>query len=206
MYARSTTLRGDPEAMGDGMAYVHDEVMPAVQQMDGCVGMSMLVDRDAGRCIVTTAWRDEEALRRSADGVRAMRERAGEMFRGTYEVAEWEIAALHRMRETGDGACARVTWTEGDPAGMERWIDAFRMTMIPKMEELPGFCSVSLMADRMTGRAATSVTFESRAAMQQVQDRTTAMRDEFLRSMDRQATEGAEFDVVLAHLRVPKMA
>ena len=204
MYARSNRISGDPEALGAGMAFVHDTVMPAVLQMDGCVGMSMLVDRDSGRCIVTTAWADMEAMNGSAGGVQSMRERAAEIFRGTVETAEWEIAVLHRMRETGDGACARVTWTQGDPAGLDRMLDAFGMTMIPKLEELPGFCSVSMMVDRQSGRGATSVTYESRAAMAAAQDRNTAMREEFLRSMGREATEGADFDVVLAHLRVPE--
>jgi len=204
MFARSNTVRGDPEALSSGMAYVHDKVMPSVEQMEGCVGLSMLVDRAAGRCIVTTAWDDEAALAASSSGVQAMRERAAEIFRGTVDVAEWEIAVLHRMRETGEGACAHVTWTSGDPASMDSWIDGLRMTMLAKLEELPGFCSVSMMADRRTGRGSTCVTYESRAAMEAARNRTTAMRDEFLHSVGREATEGAEFDVVLAHLRVPE--
>ena len=30
MYARSTTVRGNPQAMDEGIAYVRDEIMPAV--------------------------------------------------------------------------------------------------------------------------------------------------------------------------------
>ena len=73
MYARSTTVRGNPQAMDDGIAYIRDKVMPAVRQMDGCVGLSMLAERDTGRCIVTTSWADHESLKASADGVMAMR-------------------------------------------------------------------------------------------------------------------------------------
>jgi quinol monooxygenase YgiN len=204
MYARSTTVRGDPQYLGEGMAYVHDAVMPAVQDMDGCVGISMLADRESGRCIVTTSWADSEAMRASAQGVMALRQRAAEIFHGSVDVAEWEIAVLHRMRETGDGACAHVTWTSGDPTGMDSWIDGFRMTMLSKLEDLPGFCSVSMMIDRQSGRGATCVTYESRAAMEATRERTTAMRQEFLSSVGRQADEGADFDVVLAHLRVPE--
>jgi quinol monooxygenase YgiN len=204
MFARSNTVHGDPEALSSGMTYVHDKVMPSVGQMEGCVGLSMLVDRASGRCIVTTAWDDEAALQASASGVQAMRERAAEIFRGTVDVAEWEIAVLHRMRETGDGACAHVTWTRGDPMRMDSWIDGFRMAMLAKLEELPGFCSVSMMVDRQSGRGATCVTYESHAAMDAVRDATMAMREEFLGSVGREATEGAEFDVVLAHLRVPE--
>ena len=118
MYARSTTVRGDPQKLDDGIAYVRDEVMPAVQQMSGCVGLSMLCDRDSGRCIVTTAWADESAMHATEEAVRSMRERAGEMFGGPLEVQEWEIGVLHRRREAPDGACTRVTWTRATPP---RW-------------------------------------------------------------------------------------
>src|SRR5215213_5926439 len=45
MYARSTTIRGNPQQMDDGIAYVRDKVMPAIQQMDGSVGLSMFANR-----------------------------------------------------------------------------------------------------------------------------------------------------------------
>ncbi|MGY1722280.1 hypothetical protein [Blastococcus sp. SYSU DS0533] len=56
MYARSTTVRGVPEAIDAGIAYVRNKVMPAVGQMDGRVGLSMLCDRATGRSVVTTSW------------------------------------------------------------------------------------------------------------------------------------------------------
>ena len=148
MYARSTTIRGNPQAMDDGISYVRDEVMPAVLQMDGCVGLSMFYDRETGRSIVTSAWADAETLRRTADGVRAMRERAAEIMGGPAELQEWEIAVLHRLHGIHYGACARVIWTEGDPAQLDRMVDAFRMSVIPRVQELPGFDSLSLMIDR----------------------------------------------------------
>ena len=204
MYARSTSVRGDPQALGDGMAYVHDKVRPAVLQMDGCVGISMLADKDSGRCIVTTSWADAAALRRSARDNGPLRDRYAEIFRGPTDVHEWEIALMHRACETGDGSCARVTWTTGDPADLDHMVDTYRMTMIPKLEELPGFCSVSLLIDRATGEGATSVTYQSRAALQGAQEAGVAMREEFLRAVNRESSEGAVFDVVLAHLRVPE--
>ena len=82
-------------------------------------------------------------------------------------------------------------------------MDAFRMTMVSRMEDLPGFCSVSMLVDRESGRSATAVVYESRDAM----DRATEarpMREEFSRQMGVDITEIAEFDLALAHLRVPE--
>jgi heme-degrading monooxygenase HmoA len=204
MYARSTTIHADPRSVDDGIAYVREEVMPAVQKMDGCIGLSMLCDRDDGRCIVTTAWADEQAMRMSAEGVRSMRERAAEIFGGQPEVQEWEIAALHRRYETREGACARVIWSRADPDLVDRTIDAYRMSLIPRLEEMPGFCSVSLLVSRAEGRAVSATVYESRQSMEETREMSVNLRDDFAMSMGVAITEVAEMELVLAHLRVPE--
>jgi hypothetical protein len=78
------------------------------------------------------------------------------------------------------------------------------MTMVSRMEQLPGFCSVSMLVDRETGRSATAVVYESRDAMNRATDGAGPMREEFSRQMGIDITEVAEFDLVLAHLRVPE--
>jgi quinol monooxygenase YgiN len=204
MYARSTTVRGDPQSLDDAIAYVRDEVMPAVQAMDGCIGLSMLCDRDSGRTITTSAWETEEAMHNSEAGLHAMRRRFAEMLGGEPEVQEWEIAVLHRSRQAPEGAGCRVIWGRGDPAEQERMLDALRMSLLPRLEEVPGFCSISMLVDRETGRSAAAVVYESREAMTRATEQTKPMREEFSRQMGTEITEVAEFDLALAHLRVPE--
>jgi heme-degrading monooxygenase HmoA len=204
MYARSTTINGDPQAMDNGIANIRDEVMPLVQRLDGNVGLSMLADRDSGRCIVTTAWATEDAMRASAEAVRESRARAGGILGAQPEVAEWEIAVMHRMHETHDGARTRVIWGHTDPGRMDQLLDYFRMTMVPKLEELPGFCSVNMMVDRQNGRTALAVTYENADAMGRANEQAAALRREAGERMGMQIDEFAEFDLVLAHLRVPE--
>ena len=207
MYARTTTVRGDPSAVDEGIEYVQDAVWPMLQHMSGCVGMSMLADREAGRCIITAAWATEEAMQASAAIVRDSRSKGAEVLRAdTVDIQEWEIASLHRVHPAGPDACARVIWSEGDPSSIDGMVDAFRMSLLPRMEELPGFCSVSLLVDRMTGRTSTAVTYESREALVRSRQMGAAMREEFAGSMGGRITEVAEFDLALAHLRVPEMA
>jgi heme-degrading monooxygenase HmoA len=204
MYARSTTIQADPRSVDDGIAYVRDEVMPAVQKMEGCVGLSMLCDRDDGRCIVTTAWADELSMRNSSEGVRSMRERAAEVFGGRPDVQEWEIAVLHRLYETREGACARVIWSRADPELVDRTVDAYRMSLLPRLEEMPGFCSISLLVSRAEGRAVSATVYESRQSMEETREMSANMRDDFAMSMGVAITEVAEMELVLAHLRAPE--
>ncbi len=204
MYARSTTIRGNPQAMDDGIAYVHDKVMPAVQQMDGFVGLSFLADRDSGRCIVATAWQTEEAMRATTDRVGPMRDRLADVLGGPPEVQTWEIAVLHRAHEAPDGACTRVTWSRTDPANIDRVVDAYRMSLLPRLEEMDGFCSASLMMDRREGRGAGAVTYADRGLLERSRTNATAVREEFAAAMGAQILEVAEFELVLHHLRVPE--
>jgi hypothetical protein len=201
MYARSTTMRGRPDVVDDLTAFIRDEVMPTVTRLDGCVGLSLLIDRD-GRCIATSAWDTEAAMHASAERVAGLRERAAVMFGVAPEVQEWEIAVLHRAHR--DGGCARVTWTRTDPANLNRVIDAYRESLMPWWEETPGFCSNSLLVDRTDGRCVSTVVFESHEAMAHTRDQFTTLREEFAGRMGMDLLEVAEFDLVLAHLRVPE--
>jgi quinol monooxygenase YgiN len=204
MYARSTTTRGNPQMIDDAIAYLRDEVMPAVTAMDGCIGLSMMCDRDSGRCIATSAWATEEAMHNSESGMHDMRMRYAQMMGSEPEVAEWEIAVLHRKHTAPEGACCRVLWSRGDPATADNVLETFRMAMLPKMEDLPGFCSVSLLVNRETGVATTATVYESRDSMNRATEMAKPMREEFTRQMGGEITEVAEFDLALHHLRVPE--
>ncbi len=207
MYARSTTFRGEPGAIADGVAYVRDHVQPAVRQMEGCAGLSMLVDRHTGRCIVTTSWENVDAMHRSADALAQIRETALRTFQGVAgetEVVEWEVAILHRVHETHENAAARVIFTKGPLGAADRIIDGFRTNIVPRIHTLAGFCSVSLFVNRDTGRCAITSVYEDRQTMNRAKGQAQAMREEFTTHLGMQITEVAEFDVALAHLRVPE--
>jgi heme-degrading monooxygenase HmoA len=204
MYARSSTVPGNPQAVHAAASYLHDKVMPAVLGLDGFVGLSMLADRVSGRCIATTSWATEEAMHDSEGPLHQLRQRYAEILGGRPEVQEWEIAVVHRTRPAPEGACARVVWSRRDPRNEERALDVFRLTVLPRLEELPGFCSVSMLVDRETARAVSSTVYESRDAMERASEHAMPLREEFARSMGAEITEVAEFDLVLAHLRVPE--
>jgi hypothetical protein len=172
--------------------------------LEGCVGLSLLVDRDAGRAIATSAWETEDAMRASAESVRPLRDRAAQAFGGTPEIQEWEIAVLHRAHHIGDGACARVVWTRTAPGNLDAVIGAYRDSLMPWWEQTEGFCSNSLLVDRQDGRCSSTVVFESREAMAQTRDQFTTLREEFVKRMAMEILEVAEFDMALAHLRVPE--
>jgi heme-degrading monooxygenase HmoA len=171
--------------------------------MDGCVGLSMLADRDTGHCIVTTSWRDEAAMRASTDGVRSAAERTAELLGGAPELQEWEIAAMHRVLEA-QGARSRVTWLRTEPEAVNRAVDAVRLSLMPKLDDLPGFCSVSVMVRRGDGLTVAAVSYDSRTHLEHAGEGAREFREQFAPAMGIEVLDTAEFDVAIAHLRVPE--
>ena len=207
MHVRTTTTQADPARIDDGVAVIRDEVLPAVTAMDGCVGLSVLVDRESGRCIATTAWQSEAALLASAEAVRPVRDRGVQALGGSSSnVDAWEMAVVHRDHAAPSGACARVTWLSGDPSTADRAADVFRMVILPQVQELAGFCSASLFINREAGRAVGTVTFENRAALEASREPTARIRDKATREIGATVDEVAEMELALAHLHVPEMA
>jgi heme-degrading monooxygenase HmoA len=205
VYARSTTIQAQPSSIDDGIAYLRDEVMPALQEIDGCVGVSLLVDRESGRCIATSAWETDEAMHASAERVQPIREQAAEKFGGSANVEEWEIAALHRDHRSGAGACARVTWVSGDADRMDQNVEYYKTAVLPDLENLEGFCSASLLINRASGRAVSCATFDSREAMERNREQSMALKNEKIQEANVEELDEREFELAIAHLRVPEL-
>ena len=205
MYARSTTIEGQPSSIDAGIAHTRDSVMPAVEGIDGCVGLSLLVDRTSGRCIVTSSWESEEAMRASEEAVRPIRDRAVELLGGSRQVEEWEIAAMHREHRAGEGAWVRATWVKVDPDRLDQGIDFYKKTILPALEELDGFCSASLLVDRASGRGVAVATFDNADALERNKDALDTIKATGSEQANAEVLDQCDFELAFAHLRVPEM-
>lgn len=206
MFVRTTEMQADPAKLDDGIAMVRDEVFPAVSEIDGCAGMSLLVNRAAGRCIATTAWRSEDAMRQSAERVMPLRDQAERSLDATKsEVLQWEVAAVRRHHAAPEGACARLTWLSGEPGMVDRAIDTYKMAVLPRLQEQDGFCSASLMVDRHAGRAVGTVAFDSREALEATRDQAKGLRERVADELGATIDQVEEMEIAFAHLHVPEM-
>jgi heme-degrading monooxygenase HmoA len=207
MYVRTTELRGDPSKIDDGLRLVREEVYPAVTAMDGCKGMSLLVDRETGRCVATTSWESEDAMRASADAVRPLRDRAEQALGASgSEIHQWEVAVVHRDHAAPDGACARLTWVSGDPSNIDRLVDVYRMVILPQVQDMDGFCSASLMVDREGGRAVGTAAFDSRRTLEATRDAAARIRERVVNEAGTMVDDVEEMEIAFAHLHVPELA
>jgi heme-degrading monooxygenase HmoA len=207
VFVRTTELQADSAKIEDGITIVRDDIFPAVSEMSGCVGMSLLVNRDSGRCIATTAWESEDAMRESAETVVALRDRAQQSLGASgSEVHQWEVAVVHRDHFAPEGACARLTWLSGDPAVADRAMDTYKMAVLPRLEAMDGFCSASLMIDREAGRVVGTVVFETRRALEASRADAQGIRERVADELGATIDKIDEMEMVFAHLHVPEMA
>jgi heme-degrading monooxygenase HmoA len=93
---------------------------------------------------------------------------------------------------------------ETEPTQIGHFLDAIRENAIPKLEQLPGFCSVSVLVDRQSGRRAVATTYESQQAMRNAANQASAIREETVQTTGGNVTDVGEFELVMAHLRVPE--
>jgi heme-degrading monooxygenase HmoA len=206
VFARSTTVTTQPTAIERGIRFVQDEVMPELTNMPGCVGLSFLVDHATGWCIATSAWESEEAMRATTDLVWPLRDRlVTELGGSAPTVDEWEIALMHRDHHSMEGARARATWLQGDPASIDNSVEFVR-GILPLLDQLPGFCSASLLVNRESGRAVSTVIYDSAETLAQTRARANDLRSHVAQQTGAEVLEVAEFELAVAHLRVPEMA
>jgi heme-degrading monooxygenase HmoA len=200
VYARSTTFQGMPGNVEAGISFIRNEAAPMLARAEGCRGLSMLVDRETGLCIATSAWETEAAMHAGDQQLRPLRDRGRDILGGSLQLDEWEVAVMHR---THHGECCRVSWLQGDLASMT---ETFRVGILPALEQTPGFCSASLLVNRSSGLGCATTVWESRAAMEASRASADDLRSRTASDANGEIVEVHEFDLAYAHLHLPEMA
>jgi len=135
-------------------------------------------------------------MRASTEQVREIGERAREVIGGSVEVEEWEIAVMHR---TQHAECCRVSWLQGD---IDAMTEALRVRILPELEQVHGFCSVSLLVNRSSGLGCVTTAWESRAAMEASRAQAGNMRSLAASEARGDIVDVHEFELAFAHLHV----
>jgi hypothetical protein len=200
MYARSTTFHGRPENIDAGIKFIKTEAAPVLYRIDGCRGLSMLVDRQTGECIATSSWVSEETMLASDQQLRPIRDRGRDVLGGPMQIDAWEVVVLHR---THHGGCARVSWLKGD---LDAMIGTFRVGILPRLEQTPGFCSASLLVSPSGDLGCATTAWEDQPAMEASRLAADEMRSRLASDANGEVVQVHEFELAHSRLHVPEMA
>ena len=100
----------------------------------------------------------------------------------------------------------RVTWVKVDPAQLDGGIEFYKGTILPALEELEGFCSASLLVDRASGRGVAAATFDNAGAIEENKDQLDRIKATGSQEANAEVLDQCDFELAVAHLRVPEMA
>lgn len=205
MFVRATTINADPARLDEGIAFVRDNVVPAVSTLPGNLGLSMFVDRATGTSTVSTAWETEKA-RADADAVLTpLRAKGTRIIGGGTPVTElFELAVIDRLRPAEPGFWSRITRVTIDPSNIEEAIDAYTSSTLHDLQLLEGYCSAVLLVDRARGLGVVSVTFDSQAHLEASRARAEDIRRTGLEKAGAEVAEVREAEIVIAGLRLPQ--
>lgn len=205
MFVRATTITADPARLDEGIAFVRDNVVLAVDTLPGSLGLSMFVDRETGVSTVSTGWETEKA-REAADEVLApLRAKGTRILGGGTPATElFELAVLDRLRPAQPGFYSRMTRVTIEPAHIDDAIDAYTSSIVHDLQLLPGYCSAVLLVDRVRGAGVVSIAFDSKASLDASRDRGEQIRRTGLDKAGAQAVEVRESEIVIAGIRLPQ--
>jgi len=199
--------RGSPRPLNAGIAHTRDSAMPALEGIDGCVGLSLLVDPNVrplhcyqllgirgGRCAQA-----RRPFGRFVTGPPSFWVVTGRSRNGRSLPC---IASTARVRAPG----SEPRGVKVGPDQIDRGIDFYKMTILPALEELEGFCSASLLVDRASGRAWPRRPSTASKAMERNKDQLDTIRATGQPGSKRQRVlDQCDFELAVAHLRVPEM-
>ena len=84
-------------------------------------------------------------------------------------------------------------------------MDVFKMAVLPKLQELDGFCSASmLLTARPVAQRGTFI-YDSRAQLEATREAAARLREAARRERGATVDDVAEMEVAFAHLHVPEL-
>ena len=94
MYARISTMEGDPSKIDDAVAVLNDKVIPTLKGVEGFTAVNFLADRSTGKLVAVGFWQDQAALEGSTEVVDPMRDEVAGVIGGkVVSVESYELVA-----------------------------------------------------------------------------------------------------------------
>jgi hypothetical protein len=92
MFARCTTIQGDPDMADQAIKMMEEQVLPFGRQLEGFAGLLAFVDRESGKSLSITLWDSEEARAESVEAAnRVRKEVSAELDASILSIDNYEL-------------------------------------------------------------------------------------------------------------------
>jgi heme-degrading monooxygenase HmoA len=164
VFARYTTVQGEPDKIDVTMYRIDGEIRAAVESIPGNLGFAVLADTKGNRLIGASYWDSAESLRASEQPLAPAREVAAATAGGQASFETFEVAVAFRRTIPSRGAVVRLSRWVIDPARVEDGIMLTQEEILPPVKGANGLCSFVQLVDRESGAGITVTTWENQAA------------------------------------------
>jgi heme-degrading monooxygenase HmoA len=164
MFARYTTVRGDPSKIDAAIEVVDGAARASVEATEGNLGFGVLADAKGGRLIGASYWDSAESMRASEAALADTRASAAAALGGEASIERFEMTLGFRHSIPGRGAVVRLSHFEMDPARVDEAISLMREETAPRVKGADGLCSFQQLLNRATGAGLIVSAWESQAA------------------------------------------
>ena len=177
MIVRTVIATADPAKLDEGVAFIRDEVQPAVDRMPGSYGLGAWVGRATGEVAVSTAWRDQAAQQASDESIASLRAEAlRRLGAGEPRIELFEPVLISQSAPGFVGQWTRAVEIRHPVDRLEESLAGFKDSFLPSILEFPGVTLVTLLANRTTGLAVVTVAYPTEAEFAASRDRAERLR------------------------------
>ena len=164
MFARYTTVRGDPDKIEAAIEYVDGEARAAVEAAAGNRGFAVLADLARGWLIGASYWDSRESMTNAESALAESRARGAGTAGGEVSMERFEVVVGFRHSIPARGALTRLSRFQVEPTRVDEAITNMREESVPRVKGADGLCSFQLLLDRDTGSGMIVSSWENQAA------------------------------------------
>lgn len=151
MHVRMTLIDGVDD-VDAAVGVLRNDIVPAVQELQGFRGIAASADRQAGLLAILSFWDTTADEAASADQIGQVRENAIMAIGGSLiEVQAYEQMLEEVSTPPEPGCPVLLTPTRMDPAKVDENLQFFRTKVLPDIQSTPGFRAVRYFINRQTG-------------------------------------------------------
>jgi hypothetical protein len=153
MQARVNLITADPDRMAGTIGYIKTSVRPAVESMDGSLGLSLYANAEIGVAVLESFWESRKALIHSEQMAAPRRTDVVHRAMGTVSVERYRVPVYEREAPLDTAVGLRLTRIDVDTGRMEDAVECFGATVVPRLAEAGGFCGALLLVDWDSGHS-----------------------------------------------------
>jgi hypothetical protein len=202
MRARVNLITADPDRMADTIGYIKNSVRPAVESMDGSLGLSLYAHAEIGVAVLESFWVSHGAMIHSEQLAAPRRTDVVRRAMGTVSVERYQVPVYEREAPLDTAPGLRLTRMDVDTGQIEDAVECFGTTVVPRLADTAGFCGALLLVDWDSGHSISETMWDSQKALAASRSEAAAVRVETVRSTGALIRAVEEYDLVFSTARI----